>query len=107
MNDFTELIDNLSNGATANEAAHQLHLLVKAVQDTGKPGTLTLTITIAPKFGTDSPDLEITDKIKINQPTANRDSTLTWVDKRGHISLTNPRQDALPNITDITIRGDR
>jgi hypothetical protein len=106
VTEFAALIDTLANGDTANEATHKLHELIKACRQTFKTGTLTLTITIAPKFG-DGPDLEITDKLAVKTPQPDRSSTYTWVDKEGRISLTDPNQDALPNITDISVRGDR
>lgn len=106
VTEFAALIDTLAEGDTANEATHLLHQIVKACRDTGNTGTMTITLTIVPKFG-DGPDLEITDKLTYRTPQRNRLSTLTWVDKKGHLSRTNPDQDALPNITDITLRGDR
>lgn len=105
VTEFAALIDTLANGDTANEASHLLTQLIKACRQTFKPGTLTLTLTIAPKFG-DGPDLEITDKLTVRTPQPDRRSTFTWVDKHGHWSRNDPNQDALPNITDITVRGD-
>ncbi|AMS04645.1 hypothetical protein DUY81_08520 [Acidipropionibacterium acidipropionici] len=105
MNDFTELIDTLAEGETANEGSRLLNQIIKECRDTGNTGSITLRITIVPKYG-DGPDLEISDDLSHKSPKRNRLHTFTWVDKKGHWSRTNPDQDALPNITDISVRGD-
>ena len=104
--DFTELVDRLADGETTNEASHQLQQLVKACRDTGKSGSLVLTLTISPRYGADEPDIDIDSKVSIRPPARNLMPTKTWADRQGHILLSNPDQDQLPTITELTFRGN-
>lgn len=104
--DFTELVDRLADGETTNEASHQLQQLIKACRDTGKSGTLTLTITIEPQFGRDAPDIVVDSKVSIRPPARNLPHTVMWAGEDGRPSYTNPDQDQLPTITELTFRSN-
>lgn len=76
---------------TVAEASEAMRDLVGKVRDTGKKGTLTLTITVAP-FEADSSVLTINDEIKVRAPEHTRKPALAWPDDRNNLSRSDPSQ---------------
>lgn len=83
---------------TVAEASEALRDLVGKVRDTGKKGTLTLTITVAP-FEADSSVLTINDEIKVRAPEHTRKPALAWPDGRNNLSRSDPS--AMPLFEDV------
>lgn len=98
---FTEILSELAGGETAIEAAGAFYDLLAAVQDTGKGGTLTLTL----KVGFDGAGrVMVSDQVTSKPPQHDRPQTAFFIDKRGNASRRDPNQPTLPSITDIDTR---
>ena len=65
--EFATILLNLSNGDSHRELTENLRELVQAVQDTGKPGTLTYTIKIKPN-DLNANAVAVMDEIKLKKP---------------------------------------
>ncbi|UOR02012.1 hypothetical protein MUN77_01380 [Leucobacter allii] len=80
----------LDRGATHEELTVKLHDLVQAVLDTGKKGTLTLKLTVAP-FKGDADILEVHDDVKLVMPQHDRKPGIFYPDKDGNLSRNSPQ----------------
>ncbi|OZC62329.1 hypothetical protein CH304_00380 [Rhodococcus sp. 15-649-1-2] len=87
---FAKFLRELQKGRVHEELSTQLHDLVAAVQDTGKAGTLTLTLKVEKQKNTDM--LLIGDDVKTKIPKLDRASSLWFVDGDGNVSRDNPDQ---------------
>jgi hypothetical protein len=74
---------------TNTELADELTTLVQAVKDTGKAGTLTLTLTIKPVDGSTNV-VGVHDVIKVKKPERTRMGSLAYPDKNNNLSRTDP-----------------
>ena len=100
MKPFNQTIAELRRGKTVEELTDAMAELVAKCTETGKGGSLQLTIKIAPgKSG----QLEITDSIKVSVPQFARESSLFFVTPEGNLSRNDPRQDELPGIRSANI----
>ncbi len=71
------------------ELAEALAGVVTAVQDTGKAGSVTLTITVKP-LADDAQIIQVFDQIKTNRPEHDRKGSLAYPDGEGNLSRTDP-----------------
>lgn len=98
---FAEFLEDVSNGATAEELSKALAELVDAVRDTEKKGTLTFTVSIEPlKNGGGA--LLITDQIKSSVPKHDRRKNVFFADQHGNLTRNDPRQ---PTFDDVQEAG--
>lgn len=81
-------------GAAEAEWADALAQLVEAVTTFGKPGEMTVKITMKP-LG-DGTALEIADDIRLKLPTAPRGASLFFATSNNNLSREDPRQTSLP-----------
>lgn len=90
---LTAWLTQQRKGALDVEAGADLSKLVEAVRLTGKGGTLTLTIGIAPgKAGS----LEVADKVRLKLPEELPEPALWFADKHGRLTRHDPDQLTLP-----------
>lgn len=100
---FADWLREQSRGATHDELGESLHDLVGRVQDTGKKGTLTLTITIAP-LKNDTGVLVVTDEIKLKLPEHDRAGTIFYPDDTGNLTREDPRQLKFDSLREVPNR---
>lgn len=74
---------------TNTELSEELNKLVAAVRDTGKPGSLTLTVTVKPVDG-GTTVLAVHDVIKTKRPEHNRLGSLAYPDRNNNLTRTDP-----------------
>ncbi|AYG02396.1 hypothetical protein [Gryllotalpicola protaetiae] len=86
---------------TDRELHEELTKLVAAVEDTGKAGTLTLTVVLKPLDGAGTA-LMVNDEIKAKRPTRTRDASIAYVDTDHTLSRRDPS--AMPLFEDEDIR---
>jgi hypothetical protein len=96
---FMATVADLRNGRTQDELTVELSKLVEAVETTGKKGTLTLTISVAPA-AKNSTLLKIDDEITLKAPKGDRAPTLMFVGEDHTLSLNDPSAD-----TGRTLKG--
>lgn len=95
---FKDILLELGEGSTHNELSDAFWDLLQRVQDTGKAGTLTLQIAIAPN-GTGR--IDVKDEVKVKLPEFNRPQTAFYVDRHGNASRRDPNQPEIPGVTNI------
>lgn len=91
---FAAVFGELNRGRTATEAATALQELVSAVTDTGRKGTMTITITVAPTGAGGA--VQLSDDIKVKRPSFDRAASLFYVTDDGNLSRSDPNQIPLP-----------
>lgn len=88
---ITTTLALLHGGAFIDEASDKLAELVKMVDETGKSGTMTISIGLKKAGG--AMQLDATIKAKIPEPKP--DATLLWPTVEGNLVLDNPAQQKL------------
>jgi hypothetical protein len=76
---------------TDAELGDELRTLVQAVKDTGKAGTISLTISVKPIDG-GTEVVSINDQIKVKKPEFNRLPSMAYVDRVNNLKRTDPNQ---------------
>jgi len=98
MKPFTDVLAQLRYGKTVAELTEALAELVQGCAQTGKGGSLTLTIKIAPgKSG----QVEISDTVSSKLPAFERATSLFFITPEGNLSRNDPRQAELPGIRKV------
>lgn len=82
----------LRKGAFAESFQTELRHLVDAVRDTGKKGSITVTLTIEPAGKGEEVALSIADKITVKLPSPQTGTTLMYATADGDLSRRDPRQ---------------
>lgn len=85
---------------TNTELTEELNKLVGAVRDTGKAGSLTLTITLKPVDGS-TDVLAVHDVIKVKKPEHTRLGSLAYPDRNNNLKRTDPNSMPLFEEEDI------
>lgn len=101
---FADFLREQSGGNTHDEMSECLHDLVSRVRDTGKKGSVQLTITVAP-MKDDIDTLVVSDEIKLKLPEHDRKASIFYPDANGNLSRRDPRQldfDSLREVPDDT-----
>lgn len=88
---FADFLREQSRGTTHDEMSETLHRLIARVRDTGKKGSLQLTINVAPLKG-DADVLVVSDEIKVRLPEHDRKASMFYPDENGNLSRTDPNQ---------------
>lgn len=91
---FAAVFGELNRGRTAVEAAGALQELVEAVTETGRKGSLTITLTVAPTGAGNA--VQIGDEVKLKKPAFDRAASLFYVTEDHNLSRTDPNQLELP-----------
>ena len=95
---FHEVLRDLGEGATDSELSEGLWDLVQRVQETGKAGSLHLTLSV----GFDGQGrISTKDEVKVKLPEFNRPTTAFFIDGTGNPSRRDPNQPEIPGVTHI------
>lgn len=97
---FSDWLREQSHGKTHEEMGEGLYDLVQRVLDTGKKGTLSLTITVAP-MDKDVSVLVVSDEIKLRLPEHDRKASLFYPGKDGNLSRTDPGQLTFESLREV------
>lgn len=98
---FGQILAELGEGSTVDELSRAMWDLLQRVQDTGKAGSVTLTINVALN-GVGR--VEVKDEVKTKLPEYARPTTSFFIDKFGNASRRNPDQPEIPGVTHINER---
>jgi len=88
---FADWLREQARGHTHEELSEALHDLVARVRDTGKKGTLQLTVAVELMKGSDNA-LMLKDEIKLKLPEHDRDTSLFFADRDGNLVRNDPNQ---------------
>lgn len=99
------VLQELNRGRSHRELSDELARLTQAVRDTGRPGSVTLTITVKPSKADGA--FEIADKISSKIPAFDRPASLFFADESGNLTREDPRQIAIEFDNDFAAKRDR
>lgn len=105
MQDFLSFLSDLRRGQAIEEYRQALVDLERSVRETGKPGSLTLTLTLKP-VGKGMDAFEIKDAFTAKMPIGEKGTTLLFADDAGRMSRRDPRQPQLPTMRDVNARPE-
>lgn len=91
---FAAFVQEQRNGGLHGELSDALAELVGSVREHGKPGSLVLTIKMAPNK--DGSTVTVTDKMKLSLPEGDRGAAIYFIDEHDNLSRRNPFQQELP-----------
>lgn len=97
---FADWLREQSHGKTHDELGEALYDLVQRVRDTGKKGSVSLTVTVAP-MDKDVSVLVVSDEIKLRLPEHDRKASLFYPDKTGNLSRTDPGQLTFESLREV------
>lgn len=89
---FADVLVELSGGRTHTELSEQLHELIARVRDTGKKGSLTLTITVSRVKNAAENTLTVSDDVRAKLPAHDRNVSVFFADADGNLSRKDPNQ---------------
>jgi hypothetical protein len=87
---FLATVGDVRKGRLQDELAQKYQQLVQQVKDTGRAGTITLTLKVAP-LGKEGTMHTVTDEVKVTMPKTDR-QTLFFVTEDGDHQLNDPSQ---------------
>lgn len=90
---FTDVLGELENGDVLHELTAALYGVVRAVQDTRKPGGIKIAIKVTP---TGRGSVELDTKFEANEPSHDRPTTTFFVANDGSLLRNDPNQPRLP-----------
>lgn len=100
---FVEWLEQYKKGEVDGELTHELRTLIEAVQDTGKPGAITLTLKVSRKGDR---QVTIIEDVKVSTPRHSRSESIYFVDQHLNLQRNDPRQGVLAPIRKTTAGGD-
>ena len=99
---FTDTINSLRFGTLAEELTNKLNALTLKCTDTGKAGSITLTISLKPGKGG---QMEVFDDLKVKEPREERGSSIMFSTPEGNLQREDPRQRTLEGLRDVSSKG--
>lgn len=97
---FADFLREQSGGKTHDEMSEALYDLAARVRDTGKKGTVTLTISIEPMKG-DERVLVVSDEIRIKLPEFPRKPSFFFTAADGNLSRRDPEQLSFDSLREV------
>lgn len=104
---FTAVVQELAGGRVLTGLSEALADVTAAVAETGKKGTVTLQLTVAPVGKGASGALQVTAKTAVKAPESDdaTPTTVFFADDDGNLTRTDPKQLQLP-LREVTTRKD-
>lgn len=102
---FATWLIEQSGGKTHEELSEALYDLVARVRDTGKKGSVSLTVNVAPLKG-DIDVLVVADEIKLRLPEHDRKASLFYPDKDGNLTRRDPNQLSFDSLREVPANVD-
>ena len=93
---FPQTLIEINNGATVTELSQALEQVVAAVRATGKSGSITLIVKVAPASKGSTNVLLIESQVKTKLPEPERGMTIFYATDDNRLVRNDPRQQQLP-----------
>lgn len=93
---FGAVLCELREGAAHQELTEGMEALIAAVRATKKGGKIVLTVSVDPLENTAGEMVAVRDKIVVQSPAADHESTLFFTTKANTMQREDPRQTRLP-----------
>jgi hypothetical protein len=103
---FANLLTIIDRGEAHAEASRALNDLVAAVRDTGKKGTLTVTVEMAPLKGS-SNQLLVAARVVAKPPKSDPGAGVFYIDDSNNLSRTDPNQPEIEGLRIIEPKATR
>lgn len=100
---FASFLVQHARGRSEQELSRCLAELVEAVEETGKSGSITYTLTIKPEPKADRAML-VTDSIKMKAPELDRPASIFFADNDHHLVRSHPGQLSFDSLTEETTK---
>jgi hypothetical protein len=92
---FTDILRDIRKGTPVTEATAALAAVVRAVDETNKPGSVTITLTVKPsKDG--SAEKSLIAAITSKMPHSDIQPAIFFSDEDGNLTRIDPRQEEMP-----------
>lgn len=95
---FAAFLCQHARGRSERELSEKLRELVAAIEDTGKGGSITYTLTIKPQANAEHAVL-VQDAIKVKLPELDRPASIFFADEAYRLVRSDPRQMSLADLT--------
>jgi hypothetical protein len=92
---FAAVLQDINNGAVADQLAHDVQNLVQTVRQFGRKGKLTVTLEVAPRKG-NAAALNLTARRDLKLPQEEPVESVFFADTDGNLLRDDPRQPQLP-----------
>ena len=99
--DFLVFLAAQAGGGTASELSDGLAELVRRVADTGKKGSISLTVAVEPMKGGDGKTMVVKDSISLKLPEYDRTASVYFTDEDGRLHRNDPRQMAFGFLREV------
>lgn len=97
---FSTWLLEQSSGRTHDELSEALRDLVASVRDTGKKGSISLTVEVG-LLDKDPNVLVVTDKVKRNFPEHDRKASIFYPDSDGNLTRSDPNQLSFDDLREV------
>lgn len=102
---FADLLHDLRRGRVNSELTEATHELINACVDTGKKGSITLTLTFEPDKD-DEGRFRVTDAITTKTPRRNVKPSLFFITRENNLTRTDPNQEAFEGLREVPDTDD-
>jgi hypothetical protein len=99
---FADTLAQIQNGRLAAAAAEGLHELLEAVEDTGKGGSVTVTLQVAPLSKGDVRMLTVGGAVAVKAPKIEPAKSVLYLHK-GNLQRDDPQKETLPGLQRINL----
>lgn len=96
---FAAFVQEQRGGVMHEELSQAFADLVQACTDTGKKGSLTIKVTLAPQA--DEITMQVFDEVKVATPKHDAKPALFFADEHGNLHRTNPRQEQIQALREV------
>jgi hypothetical protein len=104
---FNETIVQIGNGQALRELSEALEQVVAAVRGTGKSGSLTFTLKVAPASKGATDVLMVESQVKTKLPEADRGMTIFYATQENQLVRNDPKQQMLPlRVVELEARSE-
>lgn len=98
---FFDTLREIRRGAILDDCADELQRLVRAVDETGKPGKLTIELTVKPASKGQG-IYNIADKVRAKLPELPVGETIMFATVEGNLQARNPAQPDIDGLIDVS-----
>lgn len=99
---FADTLQQIRNGGLADDAARGLHELLDAVEETGKGGSITVTLVIAPLSKGDTKALTVAGVVAVKAPRIEPPKSVLYLHE-GNLQRDDPQKQALPGLKRVEL----
>jgi hypothetical protein len=99
---FAEILSEVNKGVVADDAATKLAELVASVRETGKGGSVTVTVKVDPFKGNET-ILKVSGQVVLKAPKSEAPASIFYPDESGNLSRNDPS--TLPLFHDDDVPG--